>query len=193
MRKLIVFTMVSVDGYVSGPGGNVMVLPFDQAFDPCCAERLHAADTMLLGRTTFAGMVQYWPPLADDPNAPEVEREISRLNTAIDKVVVSDTLTAEQATPWQDTTRIVGRSDARAVVTELKQADGRDIVVFGSRTLWNSLLADGLVDEVHLLIGAGAIGAGLPAFDRPAKLRLLDTRTFDGCDSVLVRYAVAAE
>jgi hypothetical protein len=46
MRKLIVCNIMSLDGYCAGPGGNVMVLPLDEAFDAYCAERLRAADTL---------------------------------------------------------------------------------------------------------------------------------------------------
>jgi dihydrofolate reductase len=88
MRKLIVCNIVSLDGYYEGPGGDVMALPFDNGFDEYNAERLRAADTLLLGRRSFEGFAGYWPPVADDPDARPVEREISRLNTAIEKVVV---------------------------------------------------------------------------------------------------------
>lgn len=64
-----------------------------------------------------------------------------------------------------------------------------DILVHGSRTLWNSLLADGLVDELHLLVGAVVLGGGTPIFDAPSKgLTLLEARRSDGSDNVLLRY-----
>jgi dihydrofolate reductase len=191
MRKLIVCNIVSLDGYYEGPGGDVMALPFDERFDEYNAERLRAADTLLLGRKSYEGFKSYWPPIADNPDAPPVEREISRLNNAIDKVVVSDSLTPDQTAPWHNT-RIVSRGDAHQQITELKSGPGRDILVFGSHTLWNDLLAHGLVDELHLMIGAGVLGAGTPAFEGrpPVSLRLIDTRTWDGSGLVLVRYAV---
>src|SRR5215204_3545217 len=103
MRKLIVSNMMSLDGYFAGPAENVMVLPMDQAFDAYNAERLHAADTLLLGRTTYDGFRGFWPSVADDPNATPLQREISRLNNAIDKVVISDNLTSEETDPWHNT------------------------------------------------------------------------------------------
>jgi len=85
MRKLIVYNILSLDGYYEGPGKDVMALPFDEAFDEYNAERLRAADTLLLGRTSFDGFKSYWPPVADDPKVRPIEREISRLDNAIDR------------------------------------------------------------------------------------------------------------
>jgi len=55
-----------------------------------------AADTLLLGRASYEGFKSFWPPVADDPDARPVVREISRRNNEIDKVVISDSLTPEQ-------------------------------------------------------------------------------------------------
>jgi dihydrofolate reductase len=191
MRKLIVCNIVSLDGFYEGPGKDVMALPFDEAFDDYNAERLRAADTWLLGRRSFEGFKSYWPPIADNPDVRPVEREISRLNTAIDKVVVSDSLTPEQTAPWTNT-RIVKRADAHAQIAELKSQQGREILVLGSHTLWNDLLLAGLVDEVHLMIGPAFLGGGTPVFEGDARvaLRLLDARTLEGSELVLARYGV---
>ena len=56
----------------------------------------------------------------------------------IDKVVVSDSLTAEETVPWRDTTRIVSRADAHQRVAELKRRAGGDVLVFGSHALWTA-------------------------------------------------------
>ena len=194
MRTLIVCNIVSLDGYYAGPGDDVMAMPFDHGFNEYNAERLRAADTLLLGRRSYEGFKGYWPAVVDNADAPPVEREISRLNNAIDKVVVSDSLTPDLTAPWHNT-QIVTRGDAHRHIAELKSRPGRDILMFGSHVLWNDLLAHGLVDELHLMIGAGVLGAGTPAFEGrpPVSLRLLGTHTWDGSSLVLTRYAVEPE
>jgi dihydrofolate reductase len=192
MRKLIVSNIMSLDGCYEGPGENVMALPMDGAFDAYNVERLRAADTLLLGRMTYEAFKGFWPGVVDDPDASATHREISRLDNAIDKVVVSDSLTADQTEPWQANTRIIRGADAHGRIADLKGESGKDILVFGSRTLWNDLLANDLVDELHLMIGAVVVGGGTPMFGGQAadSLRLIDTRKWDGSENVLVRYEV---
>jgi dihydrofolate reductase len=192
MRKLIVSNIVSLDGYyIEGPHWPVEIM--DAAFDEYNAERLREADTLLLGRVTFDGFRDFWPSVAEDPDPrwTPVHREISRINNAIDKVVVSDTLTADQTEPWR-TTRIVGRDDAAEKIGHLKSEDGIDILMFGSRTLWHHLLEKGLVDELHLMIGALVRGGGTPVFAASPKtaLRLVGTRTWPDSANVLIKYDV---
>ncbi|HEY9482052.1 MAG TPA: dihydrofolate reductase family protein [Micromonosporaceae bacterium] len=191
MRKLIVCNIMSLDGYYEGPASNVMVLPMDHTFDAYNVERLRAADTPLLGRNTYVGFKSFWPGMAKNPEATPDHREISHRNNAIDKVVVSDSLSPADTAPWHNT-RIVRRAKAYAEIAELKTRPGNDILVFGSRTLWNDLLAHDLVDELHLMIGAVVVGSGTPAFaaEPPGSLRLIDARTANGSENVIVRYAI---
>jgi dihydrofolate reductase len=202
MRKLIVSNIMSLDGYFEGPGKDVMALPMDGFFDEHNLERLRAADTLLLGATTYTGLKGYWPAVADNPQVSpavaanpgvaDIHRETGLRNNEIQKIVVSASLTADDTAPWTETTTIVRRADARRAVAELKDQPGKDILMFGSRTLWNDLLAAGLVDELHLMVGAVVLGGGTPAFEGrpPVSLRLIDVRRMDGSENLLVRFAV---
>jgi dihydrofolate reductase len=204
MRKLIVTNIMSLDGYFEGPGRDVMALPMDGFFDEHNLERLRAADTLLLGASTYTGLKGYWPAVAANPEVSpavaanpyvaDIHRETGMRNNEIQKVVVSDSLTTEDTEPWTETTTIVRRSDAHQAVAKLKDQPGKDILTFGSRTLWNDLVLAGLVDELHLMVGATVLGGGTPAFGAGPvpPLRLLHTRRRDGSDNVLLRYEVVS-
>jgi dihydrofolate reductase len=190
MAKLIVSNLVSLDGYCAGPGGRLDALPMDGAFNEYNAERLRSAGTLLFGRTTFSMFSAYWPTVADDAGTPPLLREIARLNEAMNKVVVSDTIRLDDAPPpWCDA-EVVVRRQAHARIAQLKASTQRDVLVFGSHVLWNDLLAHGLVDELHLLTGAVVLGDGVRAFELgfAGPLRLAAERRLAGSDTVLLQY-----
>ncbi len=192
MRKLVVTILTSLDGYVAGPGGNFMAMPLDQSFSAYNLQCLRTADTLLLGRTTFLGFRSYWPSIAQDPEQPKTEQEISRRNTAARKVVISDSLTHRDLTGWGES-ELVRRAEAHDAVRRLKAQNGADILVFGSVPVWNDLLVAGLVDELHVMVGNGVLGDGVPAFTAPLpqRLHLQDTRQLEGSDNVLLVYAAS--
>ena len=196
MRTLVVSNIVSVDGSYEGPGGNVMALDMDAAFDAYNLERIRAAGTVLLGRRSFEGFSSYWPHVADAPYDPgnralsDDNREIGRRYDPLPKIVVSDGFVVPSDNPWHGGTTVVGRADAATRIAAEKEHGQGDVLVFASRTTWNGLLGHGLVDEIHLMVGPRALPGGTPVFDRPTDLRLLETRRFDGSDNVLLRYAV---
>ena len=196
MRAVVVSNIVSLDGSFEGPGGDVMALNMDAAFDAYNLERIRAAGTVLLGRRSFEGFNSYWPRIADAPHDPldralsDDNRELSRLYDRLPKIVISDGLIVPPDNPWHGVTTVVPRAAAAAQVTAEKQRGTGDILVFASRTMWNGLLVQGLVDEIHLMVGPRALAGGTPVFDRPTDLALLDVRRPDGSDNVLLRYAV---
>src|SRR5438552_17231361 len=120
---------MSLDGYYDGPGKDGMAPALGGAFDSYNAERLRAADTLLLGQVSSEMFRGFWPPVADDPKATPDQREISRRDTAIDKVVISASLTPEQTRPWDNNTRIIRRADAHKEIANLKDRDGNDILM----------------------------------------------------------------
>lgn len=193
MAKLIVSTLVSLDGFCAGEGGDLAGMPMDEVFNRHNLERLKGAGHLLFGATTFAMFRAFWPGVADNAEAPETLRDISRLNGALPKLVVSDSLPQTIEGGWSDT-EVVRRAKAHERIAALRQGRGADILVFGSHVLWNDLLAAGLVDEIHVLVGNVLLGKGIPAFEHAGRARLhrLDLRTFEGSDTVLLRYGVDA-
>lgn len=191
MRKVVICNNTSLDLYYSGPGGDVMAVPMELAFDAYYVERMRAAETILLGATSYQGFMGFWPAQVDNPSATDEQKEVGRIYREIDKVVVSDSLTPDQVAPWAETTTIVPRSEAESHVNDLRKQAGGDILTFGSRTTWTPLLRAGLVDEIHLLVGAGVLAAGTPLFDAPVSgLSLLDQRRI-GANAVVLHYAIA--
>lgn len=191
MGKVVVCTMVSIDGFTEGPGGDVMALPMDEAFAWHNDERARTASSFLFGATTYRGALGYWPDQHDNPNAHPADRYIAaRYSEGIPITVVSDTLTADDTGPWCDQTTIVPRADRDAAIARLRGQDG-DALIFGSRTLWTDLLTHGLVDELHLMIGPRIVAgdhhvfAGVPMTD----LRLMGVRSWGGSGNVVLSYA----
>jgi dihydrofolate reductase len=84
-------------------------------------------------------------------------------------------------------TTVIGRADLANWLAAEKERGSGDILIFGSRTTWNGLLAQGLIDELHLMISPAALGEGTPLFESAVDLALLDARRFEGSHNVLLR------
>ncbi|MFT3872401.1 MAG: dihydrofolate reductase family protein [Nocardioides sp.] len=86
---------------------------------------------------------------------------------------------------------MVPRSQVAEWITEAKQAGDADIVIFGSRRTWNGLLADGLVDELHLMVSPTVVGDGVRPFGALVGLDLVECRRYENSPNVQLHYRVA--
>ncbi|MCA2223583.1 dihydrofolate reductase family protein [Nonomuraea aurantiaca] len=168
MRKIVAGLFISLDGVVESP--EKWHFPyFNDEMGEIVGSQMEQADAMLLGRRTYQEFAAHWPheDPADNPFA-------DRMNNT-PKYVVTNTLdTAE----WQNTTIIKG--DVVSGLTELKQQPGKDIGITGSAALVRSLLADGLLDELRLLVHPIVVGSGKRLFEEGTgqiPLQLADSRT----------------
>lgn len=192
MRKVVVYNVISLDGFHTGLGNDVSVMfpIMGKVFDTYNAELLRAADLHLVGRVSFELFQGFWPKVAENPDSEEwtpEQKELSRSSQGVKAVVVSDTLRGT----WPGV-RIIRRADTYQEIAELKRQPGKDILITGSRTLWNDLLTHDLIDEIHLMIGNLLLGAGVPVFvGKPdVKLRLMEIRRWQDSDNALLRYEV---
>ena len=147
MRKLIVTEFMTLDGNIGAPTWSFPYWGDDIAAFK--GAETDGGDTILLGRVTYEGFAQAWPPQGDD------EASGARYFNNVEKIVVTKTLTDLD---WNNS--FVLQGDLESGVQELKSRDGKDIYLHGSGTLARSLLRAGLVDRLHLLVYPLTVGEG---------------------------------
>ncbi len=162
MRKIIVLSMVTLDGIIQGPGGpkedksggfkygGWTASYSDDVFNNAMREELQPAD-YLLGRKTFEIWENYWPEHGDFWPA---------INTGT-KYVLSKT---RKKSDWKKSVFI----KSLAEIKKLKKSKGHDIHVWGSSELIHLLLKNDLVDVLRLKIYPLTLGKGKKLFDNSA-------------------------
>jgi dihydrofolate reductase len=179
MRKIHVYLMVSLDGYFEGPNHDLSWHNVDEEFNQFAINQLHDTGMMLFGRRTYQLMEGYWPKAEVDPKTTPDNVEVARLMNNTPKMVISRTLTeAKEGPNWKNVT-LRNKLDVDEI-KELKKQPGKDIWAGGSE-LATSLLKEGLVDEVRLMVAPVLVGAGTPLFkglDTRMKFRLTKTQQF---------------
>ena len=181
MRRVILFMMTTLDGYVEGAHGELDWHRVDDEFNDFAAEQLSAADGVIFGRATYDLMAGYWPTAAARTDDPVIAAKMN----AIPKYVFSKTL---PAVDW-DRTHLI-QTDAPAAVAALKQQPGRNLLIFGSSTLTASLAHHRLIDEYRLMVNPIVLGHGKPLLQgiaTPLSLKLQQSRTF-ATGNVLLTY-----
>ncbi len=158
MRKIIVLSMITLDGVMQAPGGpeedtsggfeyGGWVAPYGDEVSARLMEKLMKPSDLLLGRKTFEIWASYWP---------KHEKGWPGINE-VSKYVLSTTL---KESDWNNTIFLSSLSD----IGELKNSDGSDIQVWGSGELIQLLLKQDLVDELWLMIHPLTLGKGKKLF-----------------------------
>lgn len=162
-RRVVANLTISLDGYVTGPGGDADMswvakhAVSDQARD--IMTRIVNGTTAVLGRRNAEGFRGYWVPVGQDENADPRDRAYGQWIEQVEKVIFSHTLTE---TDWNNARIVSG--DPAGVIRELRQQPGGDIVVNNSLSLIRELLAAGEIDRLLVLLCPELSGGGTRMF-----------------------------
>ena len=170
MRKIIVSMRVTLDGFIAGLHGEMdwMEEFFDEALANYESELQKTVDTTLFGRETYQGFESYWPKVALDPASPKGLAEYAQQLNAMRKIVFSKTLSRAE---WNNS--VLVHEIVPEEIIKMKQEPGRDMVIYGSASIVQTLTNLGLVDRYRLLIFPIVLGSGKPLFhDISHKMKL---------------------
>jgi len=185
VRRIIVWTMVSLDGYVEGPDRELDWHQVDAELHAHFNAELSRMSVFLDGRVVHELMADYWPTADEEPDAPPEIVEYAQIWRDMPKIVFSST---SEDTRWNTSVR---RSIDVEEIRALKAQPGGDMPV-GGATLAREFLRLGLVDELRLYVNPVLLGRGrplLPVSGSVTPLVLLETHAFTH-GVVMLRYAV---
>ena len=161
MRRLIVSNMMTLDGFVAGPNGELDWFVYEgfvknTEFGQYAREVISSVDAILLGRHTYEEFLSYWPSATnDDPVITE------RMNS-LPKTVFSRTLNKVEWGKWNNAR--LAEENAGEEVKRMKGESGRDLVIYGSADLTSYLMKLGLIDEFQIFVHPIVLGKGKPQF-----------------------------
>jgi dihydrofolate reductase len=174
LRRIIASEMVTVDGFFSGPNGELDWFVQDEELGTFAQELLDSVDTILYGRATYEMMVGCWPHAGGS---------FAERTNPLPKLVFTSTL---DPTPWGDWDNATPVKGVLAdEVAKLKDEAGGDMVIYGSGRVVQALSRLGLIDEYRLVVHPVLLGIGRPLFGALAKRhtrRLIDSVSWpSGC------------
>jgi len=156
MRKLTVFNLMTLDGYIAGEGGDISWHTVDEEFQELANAASNSGSTLLFGRVTYELMARFWPT----PEAIRTDPLVAAGMNKSEKIVFSRTL---HKADWNNT-RLV-KDDMLAEVRRLKQGTGKGLTVLGSGSIVAQLAEEGLIDEYQVLLNPIVIGKGKTMFE----------------------------
>jgi len=170
MRKLILEEWVSLDGYVADKNGQLdfftsLTAEQNKYSDADQLMFLETVDTILLGRKTYELFVDFWPTATTDKEA------IADTLNETKKIVFSNTLDKAPWGQWPEAEIMAG--DATAAIKKLKSLPGKNMVLWGSISLAQSLMNENLIDEYHIQLCPVLTGGGRSLFLHPMNYRQL--------------------
>jgi dihydrofolate reductase len=183
MAKLIVFNLISVDGFFESIDNSLDWFNADEEFNEFALNQLKSIHAILYGRITYEGMFEYWT----SEMAAQSDLEMTTLMNETKKFVFSKTLNSLK---WKNAELI--SNELISKVNEIKKTYSKDIIVFGSGNLITSLIELKLVDGFRLMVVPVLLGKGKRLFQdlsNTTNLKSLDKKQFDS-GNLLLTYEV---
>lgn len=176
MGKLVSFMHISLDGFTTGPKGEMNWIHVDDEIFDYAGNRTSQADTALYGRVTFEMMEAYWPTAANKPNPGKHDIEHSTWYKQVKKIILSNSWKGKSIPNAE-----IINNHFTEKINQLKNSTQKEIIMFGSPGAVHSLAAENLIDEYWLFVNPILVGKGTPMFpelkDR-VKLKLLESKAF---------------
>ena len=170
MRRVVAWEFVSLDGVMESP--DQWRFPyFDEEMGQEIVAAMGQTDAMLMGRVNYEEWADFWPQ--QDPE----ENPFAVHMNGVRKYVVSTTL--KEPLGWSNST-LIGENVAEEIAG-LKRQTGEDISISGSGSLVRSMLKDGHIDELRLMVHPVVVGSGKRLFEEGVDqiaLELVDSKTF---------------
>ena len=176
LRKIIVTTWITLDGFLAGPNGEMNWVMVDQEMGQYEVDLVSSADTLIFGRVTYESFAGSWPHVPENPSVSEGEKEYARILNSMRKIVFSKSL---EKAEWNNSQLM--KEVLPEEITRMKQEPGKDMVIYGSASIVQALTNLGLIDEYQLLVHPVVLGSGKPLFTgiaKPVQLRLSQTKSF---------------
>lgn len=189
MRKLVISLVVSVDGYINGPGGEFIGPEWSADLDGWNERMFARFDTLIYGRTSWEKMAEFWPAAGLDNSLPAPMQRLAVFMNDSRKIVFSRSL--QDISAWQNSE--LTAAPVGVVVESEKQRSGKDMVVFAGAIMAQSALRARLVDEIWLLTIPELFGHGTRLFEGHnlrSRLDLLEEVRMD-TGAIFTRYAVS--
>ena len=186
MRKLKLQIQLSIDGFISGPNGEMdwMVWNWDEKLQKFVNELTNPVDTIILGRKLAQGFIPHW---SDTYEKSDKENKFAEKMVETDKIVFTKTLDKSE---WKSTE--LAKGELKSEIEKIKKANGNDIIAYGGGQFVSSLIKENLIDEFYFFINPSILGSGMPIFEKVGykkDLNLISAKCYD-CGITVLKYVI---
>ena len=184
MRKLKLQIQLSIDGFISGPNGEMdwMKWNWDDKLQKFVNELTEPVDAIILGRKLAQGFIPHW---TDTYEKSDKKDKFAGKMVKTNKIVFTKTLDKSE---WKSTE--LAKGGLKSEIEKLKNTKGKDIIAYGGGEFVSSLIEENLIDEFYFFINPSILGSGMPIFEKvdyKKDLNIESAKTFD-CGITVLKF-----